>query len=95
MSYDHWKTTEPDDLTRPEPDDLDDLDVCPDCRFVLRPDELPHRAQEASCAPWVPPRPRPRYTFQTCTECAGLGRHGIEMCPVCGGAGRCYQRDRR
>ncbi len=77
---------------RPDPDDdpWDDLDICPRCRFVLRPGEWHDPAER--CSPLDGPL---RYTFEhvPCESCDGMGQtdYSLVMCQTCAGAGTYLQ----
>lgn len=91
MTYDAWKTTDPygyEDRYTDEPE-WPGLDACPDCGYLLRPDELPHMA-DGRCRPDAPPRPDSITERVTCVACGGTGVSAVDqisMCDVCPGTG--------
>lgn len=92
MTYDDWKTTEPDwfeDRYTDEPE-WPGLDACPDCGYLLLPEEAPHSG--GLCSPAVP-RTVPVLAWETCPKCVGTGvlpTDGITMCPACPGTGTIF-----
>ena len=90
MTYDNWKSTEPDPSLygpgRADREDEEDLTVCPYCGYFVRPDEAGHDGPD--CSPATPPA-RLTLVWETCPDCHGTGTTGdsITMCPSCPGTG--------